>query len=80
MSEKLSNLSNTAGLQAIQNNIKQFDIDYILGERYLRNEKEHVLQVWNSIDEAKENVETDIDGVFGLEEKIKIMEDNLEIA
>ena len=39
-----------------------------------------MIKVWNKIEEARENVETDIDGVFGLEEKIKIMEDNLEIA
>jgi len=60
--------------------MKQFDIDYILGDRYHRNEREHVIKVWNKSEEARENVETDIDGVFGLEEKIKIMEDNLEIA
>ena len=67
-------------MDAIKDNMKQFDIDYILGDRYLRNEREHVIKVWNKSEEARENVETDIDGVFGLEEKIKIMEDNLEIA
>ena len=80
LSAKLSSLTHKAGLNAIKDNMKQFDIDYILGDRYLRNEREHVIKVWNKIEEARENVETDIDGVFGLEEKIKIMEDNLEIA